>query len=285
MENAIYNKRKYNLKIKNQGDVVMDYSKIKFSICEGIANIVLSGPKNYNAMNSTMITELNSVLDTCASDWNVKAIVISGEGKAFCSGGDIAEMVKGLKAGELVKFRKSMDESGIVTSKIRDIDKPVIASVHGAAAGAGFNLALACDFRIAAENSRFIQSFVQVGLVPDMGGIYFLSKLIGYARATELCMTGREVKAEEAFKLGLVNKVVPVEALEEETVQFAKKIAAGPSAAYSKIKDLINKVTFNELEEHLTAVSQYQIQSAMTLDFQEGITAFMQKRKPEFQGR
>ncbi len=263
----------------------MEYEKIKLSICEGIANITLNGPKNYNAMNSTMITELNSALDACASDWNVRVIVISGEGKAFCSGGDIAEMVTGLAAGELVKFRKSMDESGEVTAKIRSIDKPVIASVHGAAAGAGFNLALACDFRIVADNSKFIQSFVQVGLVPDMGGVYFLCKLLGYARATELCMTGREVLADEAFKLGLVNKVVPVEELEAETVEFAKKLATGPSASYAKMKDLINKITFTELEEHLTAVSQYQIQSAMTLDFKEGITAFMQKRKPEFQGR
>ncbi len=263
----------------------MEYSKIKLSICEGIANIVLNGPKNYNAMNTTMISELNSVLDACASNWNIRVIVISGEGKAFCSGGDIVEMVKGLEKGELVKFRTSMDESGEVTSKIRSIDKPVIASVHGAAAGAGFNLALACDFRIAAANSKFIQSFVQVGLVPDMGGIYFLSKLIGYARATELCMTGREVLAEEAFKLGLVNKVVPDKDLEEETIQFAKKLATGPTASYVKMKDLINKITFKELEEHLTAVSQYQIQSAMTLDFKEGITAFVQKRKPEFQGR
>lgn len=263
----------------------MEYQKIKLSICEGIANIVLNGPKNYNAMNDVMITELNSALDACASDWNVKVVVISGEGKAFCSGGDIAEMVKGLQKGELVKFRTTLDESAEVVKKIRNIDKPVIASVHGAAAGAGFNLALACDFRVVADNSKFIQAFVQVGLVPDMGGIYFLSKLVGYARATELCMTGREMLADEALSLGLVNKVVPVEALAEETIKFAKTFAAGPGASYAKMKDLINRTDFNDFDEHLIAVSQYQIQSAMTSDFQEGITAFMQKRKPEFQGR
>ena len=115
----------------------MEYEKIKVSICEGIANIVLNGPKNYNAMNDTMITELNSALDSCEADLNVKVIVISGEGKAFCSGGDIQEMVKGLQRGELVKFRNTMDDSAEVVKKIRNIEKPVIASVHGAAAGAG----------------------------------------------------------------------------------------------------------------------------------------------------
>lgn len=267
----------------------MDYKTITLTIDEGIANIVLNRPKALNAMSSTMMGELNAALDACSSDEKVRTVVFSGAGKGFCSGGDVKEMMTGLMSGDMDAamdtFKKSLDESAEIVKKIRSIPKPVIASVHGSAAGAGFSLASACDFRIVADDAQFIQAFAKIGLIPDMGGLYFLTKSLGYAGATELCMSARPVKAQEALDLGLVNKVVPAADLEAETKKFADQYAKGAGVSYGKIKDMVNKIEMTDLEAHLNEVTKNQLECAQTQDFGEGVMSFVEKRAPKFKGK
>ena len=265
----------------------MEFSLIKLSIVDGIANLVLNKPKALNAMGSVMMKEINEALDACASDKNVRAVVISGEGKAFCAGGDVKEMMAGLmgEGDGVALFKASLDVSKDVIMKIRNMSKPVISSVKGSAAGAGFSVAIACDFCIAADNAQFIQSFAQVGLIPDMGGLYFLTKALGFRRATDYCMNATPITAQEAFDMGLVYKLTTVDALEEETIAFAKKLATGPALSYAKIKDMINKIEMTGLEAHLDLVTENQLALADSRDFGEGVMSFVEKRAPKFKGK
>ena len=263
----------------------MEFTTITLSICEGIATLKLNRPKAYNAMSSVMMKELNEALDACAADDKVRAVVIAGEGKAFCAGGDVKEMMSGIMTGDFGLFKVALDESKAVIMKIRGLLKPVVASVQGSAAGAGFSVALACDFCIAADDAQFIQSFAKVGLIPDMGGLYFLTKSVGYRRATDMCMTARTVTAEEAFSLGLVNKLVPVDTLEAETITLAKELATGAGVSYAKIKDMVNKAEMAELEAHLDLVTEHQMFCSDTEDFGKGVMAFVEKKAPRFKGR
>lgn len=262
----------------------MDFKKIKFSVTDGIASIVLNSPKNLNALDEPMLDDLIVALDICADDEKVKVVIVSGEGKGFSAGGDIGMMLKGLESGDQ-KLGAGVRKAGVVALKIRNLRKPIIASVHGPVAGAGFNFALLCDFRIAEENSKFIQAFVNIGLVPDMGGTFLLTSILGAAKATELIMTGRPVGAKEALSLGLVNEVVPLEKLEEATMKLAKKLSASPSVALGKMKTLINRSAFFGFENMLDNETEYQIQCTETEDFKEGIRAFAENRKPNFQGK
>ncbi|GAA0182810.1 enoyl-CoA hydratase-related protein [Clostridium sediminicola] len=262
----------------------MEFQKIKYSQSNGIAYIKLNSPKNLNALDEPILDDLMVALDMCTEDETVKVVVISGDGESFSAGGDIGMMLKGLESGEQ-KLGASVRKVGIAALKIRNLRKPVIASVHGPVAGAAFNFALLCDFRIAAENSKFIQAFVNIGLVPDMGGTFLLTRMLGAARATELIMTGRTVSAEEALSLGLVDQVVPLEKLEEVTLKFAQKLSALPSIALGKMKALVNRTAFFGFENDFDNETEYQVQCTNTEDFKEGIRAFAEKRKPNFQGK
>lgn len=262
----------------------MDFEKIKYSQENGIASIKLNSPKNLNALSEPIVDELLIVLDMCADDENVKVVIISGEGKGFSAGGDIRMMLKGLDNDDK-SLAKAVRKVGIMAMKIRNLRKPVIASVHGPAAGAGFNLALLCDFRIAAENATFIQAFVNIGLIPDTGGTFLLTRMLGVARATELIMTGRPVKANEALSLGLVNKVVEFENLESETMKFAQKLNDLPSVALGDMKALVNRAAFYGFENALDNETEYQSNLLNTEDFKEGIRAFSEKRKANFIGK
>ena len=267
-----------------KGGTKMKFEKIKYGQENGIAFIKLNSPKNLNALSELVIEELSIALDICNDDKNVKVIVISGEGKGFSAGGDIGMMLKGLENND-DSLVKAVRKIGAMAMKIRNIRKPVIASVHGPVAGAGFNLALLCDFRIAAENSTFIQAFVKIGLIPDTGGTFLLTRMLGVARATELIMTGRPVKADEALSLGLVNKVVELEKLEEETLKFAQKINELPSIALGDMKALINRAAFDGFGNALDNETEYQSNLLNTEDFKEGIRAFSEKRKANFIGK
>ncbi|WP_034424653.1 enoyl-CoA hydratase/isomerase family protein [Thermanaerosceptrum fracticalcis] len=262
----------------------MDFKKIKFSIFEGIASILLNSPQNLNALDGAMLDDLTAVLDLCADDEKVKVVVISAEGESFSAGGDIRMMLKGLE-GNMSDLYGGVRKVGSAALRIRNLRKPVIASVKGAAAGAGFNLALLCDFRVAADNAKFIQAFVNIGLVPDMGGTFLLTRMLGAARATELIMTGRPVTAQEALSLGLVNRVVTLEELDKATMELAQKLCALPGVALGNMKALINRAVFQGLENSLDNEWEYQVQCSRTEDFKEGITAFAQKRKPVFKGK
>lgn len=262
----------------------MEFKKIKYSISQGIASIVLNSPKNLNALDEAMIDDLMIALNMCADDDSVKAVVISGEGKGFSAGGDIGMMYKGIKRNNL-DFGGQIEKVGKVSLKIKKLLKPVIASVNGPVAGAGFNIALACDFRIASENSSFIQAFVNIGLVPDAGGVYLLTRAIGVSKATELIMTGKPLDANSAFSLGLVNKVVSLEELESVTKKLALKLASGPALAYAGMKDLIFESEYRDFEAFIEKEVKHQVRCGESEDFKEGVTAFVEKRKANFKGK
>jgi len=257
---------------------------VVFDITDGVATLRLNRPDNRNALTAEMSGAIVDALDEAEKADNVRCLVITGTDGTFCAGGDINALKKALETDPESSFGV-VRKVGLAALRIRNARKPVIASINGAAAGAGFNLALACDFRICADNAKFIQSFVNLGLVPDMGGTFFLTKMIGAAKATELIMTGRTVKAEEAEKLGLVNQVVSVEELENKTKEFAATLASSPTRALGNMKALINRSAFDGLENILDNELEYQIQCAKTEDFKEGVTAFLEKRPPTFKGK
>ncbi|UMZ72954.1 enoyl-CoA hydratase/isomerase family protein [Natranaerofaba carboxydovora] len=262
----------------------MENRKVLFEVEDNIAYITLNNPGSLNALDESLLDELIEVMDESSDRTDVRTIIISGKGNAFSAGGDLNALKNALEQ-EPEECLGVVRKVGLAALRIRNARKPVIASIKGAAAGAGFNFALACDFRICTEDAKFIQSFVNIGLVPDMGGTYLLTQMIGAAKATELIMTGRTVEAKEALELGLVNKVVPGEDLEKATKEFANKLAQGPTKAFGNMKALVNRSAFSGLESILDNELEYQINCAKTEDFKEGVSAFLEKRKPEFKGK
>ncbi|NPV91705.1 MAG: enoyl-CoA hydratase [Firmicutes bacterium] len=258
----------------------MDYRRIKYWVENSIAHLVFNDPGRLNPMDVPMLDDILSALEACALDEGVKVLVMSGEGGSFSAGGDIRSMID--EFDTLPALARKLGEAAL---KIRNLKKPVIASLKGAVAGAAFNLALLCDFRIAADNCRFLQAFIKIGLIPDTGGVFLLTRMIGMARATELAMTGRTIDSQEAMSLGLLTRVVPLADLESETMRFAEQIAASPGLALWKIKQLVNRSALMGFENHLENELEYQVSLFSTEDFKEGITAFAEKRRPNFRSR
>lgn len=261
----------------------MSFEKLTIEVKNEIATITLNSPDNLNALDPQMIEELIEVLDKCAGDNEIRAVILTAKGNAFCSGGDINALKNALEEAPEKSFGV-IRKLGFTALRIRNLKKPVIAAINGAAAGAGFNLALACDFRICTEETKFVQAFVNIGLVSDMGGVHFLTQMLGAAKATELLMTGRTVSSKEAKEIGLVNQVVASDELEKASKELAATLASGPTKSLGKLKTLINRSAFSGLEESLNNELEYQIEAAKTEDFKEGVTAFLEKRKPEFKG-
>ena len=260
----------------------MDRSIIK-NIENNVAYLRLNRPDVFNSFNREMALLFQEELDLCAEDENIKAIVITGEGKAFCAGQDLKEVTSpDLNPG----FKKILEEHyNPIIKRIRAVEKPVVAAVNGVAAGAGANIALACDVVIASEHASFIQAFSKIGLVPDSGGTYFLPRLIGFQKASALMMLGDKVSAEEAEKLGMVYKLCSSAYFESDVRQTAETLAKMPTRALGYTKRLLNKSTSNSLEEQLVMESELQIASAQSEDYAEGVAAFVEKRKPNFKGR
>lgn len=261
----------------------MEFKKIIYTVDDGIGSIVLNSEENLNAFNETMMDEVLHALELCKNDESIKVVVISSGGRAFSCGGDIREMYDGIKAGKNV-FETTVYKIGEISLNIKKMAKPVITSVNGAVAGASFNIALASDFCIAAENTKFMQSFVKVGLVPDAGGVYLLTKAIGVNRANQLIFTGRPVNADEALELGIIYKKCDLDQLKEETFKLAKDLSCGPMTSYAYMKNLIFESQFAGFESHLAREAEAQIACGYTEDFKEGIIAFIEKRNPEFKG-
>lgn len=256
-----------------------NFENITFVVEEKIATITLNREKAMNALDDKITFELSEAFEMCKSP-DIKVVVLAGKGRGFCSGGDIKLMTQlDSKPNALNDLLQNLHK---VVVEMRNLDKPIIAAINGFAFGAGFSLALACDFRVATQNSSYSCAFVNIGLVPDTGASFFLTKFLGAAKATELMMLGNTINAEEAHRLGLLNKLVSDEELESSVKALAVELSKKPSGSLSRIKQLVNKALIADLSDQLGLEAMYQGEVVKLSDFREGITAFMQKRKPEF---
>lgn len=262
----------------------MTYDHILYTVSDkGVATITLNRPEVYNAVNEKIAQELQDAFKQCAKDKAVRAVVLSGgEGKAFCSGQDLKEGAtqKGRSLYESIERKYNP-----LVRLMRSLPKPIIARVQGVAAGAGCSLALACDIVVASDETYFAELFINIGLVPDTGSSYFLPRLVGAARAFEICTTGRKVSAKEAYQIGMIAHCVPAGALNATVEQLANEMAARPTAGIGLIKKLLQESFSHNLEQMLEKEALYQEAAGKTFDHAEGVTAFLEKRAPQFQGR
>ncbi len=247
----------------------------------GVAVLSLNRPTVYNSFNREMAFALQQQLDECETDKNVRAILLTGEGKAFCAGQDLAEASDANGPG----LQKILSEHyNPIILRIRNLNKPVVAAVNGVAAGAGANIALCCDIVVAAQAATFIQAFSKIGLIPDSGGTFFLPRLIGFQKASALMMMGDKVTAMEAEKMNMIYRVFDDEALEQEAMKIAQYLSAMPTKGFALTKKALNKAMYNTLEAQLELEEKYQIECGHSEDYKEGVSAFLEKRKPNFVG-
>lgn len=259
----------------------MSEEAIIYKVSDRIATITMNRPKSLNSMSLDMVEGFIRSLQEAETDSQVRVVVVTGSGRAFSAGGDL-KTLDNLHTTE--ERRQFIVKVGTIVKLIHDMSKPVIAMVNGVAAGAGFNLALACDMAYAADNAKFIQSFVNVGLSPDCGGFYYLAKAVGMAKAKELMLTARPVGAQEAEHLNLVNGVFAQEELETATMKLAARLAEAAPLAVAMTKKAVNDYSAS-LEETLTFESLASSSLLGTVDFKEGVTAFAEKRAPRFLGK
>lgn len=257
-------------------------SLILFSRENQTAVLTLNRPDKFNSFNRDMALELQGYLDECAAEEEIRAVVLTGSGKAFCAGQDLAEATdpQGPPLEQIVS-----DHYNPIILKIRNLEKPVIAAVNGVAAGAGANIALACDIVLAKESASFIQAFSKIGLIPDSAGTYFLPRLVGMQCATALMMTGDKLSATEAFQMGMIYRVYPDESFEKETMTLASQLASMPTRGLALTKKLLNETYQHTLEQQLAREKDLQVQAGNTYDFKEGVAAFLEKRAPVFKGK
>ena len=264
----------------------MTYRCLIYELKDGIATLTLNRPDRLNALGDTLREDLLDAVTRSAADPEVRVMILTGAGKGFCAGGDVKAMNEAKEAGRerplLDKITPSRDRTLLA---MRESPQPIIAAINGAAAGAGMNLALGCDMRIASTAAKFSQAFVKRGLHPDWGGTYFLPRLVGMARACELTFTGDVVDAAEALRIGLVSQVVAPEELMPTVQALARKIAAGPPVAIRLAKRALYRNAESGLREALEFETFAQNACFETEDAREGIRAFVEKRPPSFRGR
>lgn len=260
------------------------YEHILVSEAECVTTITLNRPDKLNAFIGHMRRDLAEALEHAGSDRNSRVVVITGAGRAFCSGGDIAFMAELMERQDSDEFARILGAGRRVIGAIRQMTKPVIAAINGPAAGAGFNLALACDLRIASTNATFSQSFVKVGLHPDWGGTYFLPRLVSPNKACEMFFLGETIDANEAARLNLVNQVVAPEELENATLELARRLCAAPPIALAAAKQAVYMSHASDLEDMLRYETEAQLRCFESEDGHEGVRAFFEKRDPRFTG-
>jgi 2-(1,2-epoxy-1,2-dihydrophenyl)acetyl-CoA isomerase len=250
-----------------------------------VVTLTMNRPDRLNALNNSLTLALLESLSRIAGDHSIHVVVLTGAGRAFCAGGDLGAIGKGREKGDPGELAPLLRSGMQAVLKMRTMPQPVIAAVNGAAAGAGMNLALAADIRIAAEEAVLGQNFAKVGLFPDYGGTFFLPELIGPSRAAEMFYTGEMIDAKTALRMGLVNHVYPLAQLEAETNAYAEKIANGPQIVIRDVKQAVFARCEKALHVALEREVEHQLQCFYSQDCQEGIRAFMEKREPKFQGR
>ena len=257
-------------------------TNILFNITDGVGIIRLNRPTVFNSFNRAMALELQAALDECRHAPAVRAIYLTGEGRAFCAGQDLQEVSD---PDNSPSFKTILGEHyNPIIERLRGTEKPIVCGVNGVAAGAGANIALACDVVVAAESASFIQAFSKIGLVPDSGGTYFLPRLIGFAKASALMMLGEKVTAKDADAMGMIYKTLPDEGFQEAALGIAKHLATMPTKGLAYTKRLLDMTYENILAEQLEAEDKCQTLAGGTADYREGVAAFLEKRKPVFTG-
>ena len=254
---------------------------ILFTKENGVGIIRLNRPKVYNSFNREMALAMQKALADCAADTAVRCVYITGEGKAFCAGQDLQEAIS---EGEPTLSTILLEHYGPIIEQIVALDKPIVAAINGVAAGAGANIALACDIAVATDSASFIQAFSKIGLVPDSGGTYFLPRLIGKQKAAALMMLGDKVSATDAEAMGMIYKVYSDDTFAENSLKLAQKLATMPTKALAYTKALLRQSWKNDLTTQLQLEHDFQVKAGQTSDYEEGVNAFLEKRKPVFKG-
>jgi 2-(1,2-epoxy-1,2-dihydrophenyl)acetyl-CoA isomerase len=257
-------------------------SSILFEIKDSVAYITLNRPEKFNSFNREMALLMQAKLDEAAASNEVRAVYITGAGKAFSAGQDIGELV----GDDKIEIKQILAEHyNPIVRRIRNIPKPVIAAINGVAAGAGANMALCCDIAVASSSASFIQAFSKIGLIPDSGGTYTLPRLLGWQKASALMMTGDKVAAADAERMGMIYKVFDDAVFEAESKKIAQTLSQMPTKGLAYTKLALNQSFTNSWEEQLSFEDQFQQKSAKTDDYNEGINAFLEKRNPVFKGK
>jgi 2-(1,2-epoxy-1,2-dihydrophenyl)acetyl-CoA isomerase len=263
----------------------MPFEYVRYDTADGVATVTLNRPEVLNSFTRPMSAELQRALRDAAEDPAVRAVILTGAGRGFCAGQDLAEAVPpdGSPPPPIADIVRQTYNP--VVGLLRSMEKPVIGAVNGVAAGAGANLAFACDIVLAADSASFVQAFAKIGLVPDTGGTFMLPRLVGFARASALMMLGDKVPAADAQAMGMIWRVVPAASLMEEATKLARHLATQPTRALGIIKRALNAGLANDLDAQLELEAELQAEAAATEDFREGVAAFLGKRPAAFVGR
>lgn len=258
---------------------------IKYKIDNSVGIITLSRPEVLNSFNNEMTQELQTLLKEIENDFSIRAILLTGEGRAFCAGQDLSEIFPTDTAQQQHNMKRIVEENyNPIITLIRTIEKPFICAVNGVAAGAGANLALTCDIVVASREASFIEAFCKIGLVPDIGGTFFLPRLVGLPRATAMMMLGERITAEQAYEIGMIYKVYDHGMFYDEALALAKYMSHQPTKGLGLTKRALNKTFSNDLQNQLEYEAELQQLAGKTKDYQEGVKAFFEKRTPKFKG-
>ena len=261
------------------------FETVDYQLNENVAVVKMNRPEALNALSLQLSKDLRSAFEKAIED-KARAIVLTGSGRAFCAGGDLREMHSMWeKEGRIEAFlEEPLEALHDVIKLMRETPIPFIAAINGVCAGAGSNFALACDLIFAAEEASFNEAFIRIGLSPDCGGSFFLPRAVGNKLAAEMFMTGSTISAQRALEIGMINRVAPLESLEQETLMMAKKLSMAPTAVVGRIKKMLNATFSNDLDAQLKLEHELQLESGKSNDFKEGVASFFEKRPPKFSG-